>query len=163
TWSMRRVSTWTRAPVARIARLPVPTGTSATRLRWATRTTSATSAGAPGDTIHAAGSPAMARTCSCPNASDRSSAPVPPRLREREVDRAAVGICVGEVRHHDRVLADRLAHRVVEIGQPLPARRDLHGVDEGAVAEHGRHAIADRVAVREPGASGLLALVAPAG
>jgi hypothetical protein len=26
---------------------------------------------------------------------------------EREVDRAAVGVCVREVRHHDRVMSDR--------------------------------------------------------
>ena len=58
---------------------------------------------------------------------------------------------------------DRLAHRVVEIEQPLPARRDLHRVDERAGVEHLRHAEADRVAVREPALARALAEILAAG
>lgn len=81
---------------------------------------------------------------------------------EREVDRAAVGVGVREVRHHDAVAADRGAHRVVEVEQAIPARRDLHRVDERAVAKHRRHPVAHRVPMAQPRPAGLLAAIAGA-
>src|SRR5690606_33218213 len=52
--------------------------------------------------------------------------------------------------------------RVVEVEQALPGRGDLHGVDEGAVAEHLAHLVGDVVAVGEPLAAGLLAEIGAA-
>ncbi len=82
---------------------------------------------------------------------------------EGEVDRAAVGVGVGEVRHDERQRRHRLAHRAIELEQLVPRGRDLHGVDEGAGVEHLLHAEADGVAVLEPAQPGPFAEIAPAG
>src|SRR6201999_3618257 len=52
---------------------------------------------------------------------------------------------------------------VIEIEQALPARRDLHRVDERAVAKHRRHPVRHRVAVTEPRPARILAAIARAG
>ncbi len=81
---------------------------------------------------------------------------------EREVDAAAVRVGMTEVRHDEYVSAQCASHRLVEPAELGPLRGDLQGVDERAVREHRRLAVAHRVAVHEPSSCGGVALPATA-
>lgn len=69
---------------------------------------------------------------------------------EGEVDGAARGVGVREVGHHKGLLLHGLVHGVVEGGDPVPGRADLHRVDEHAGGQDGGHLEGDIVAVSEP-------------